>query len=113
MHAGVYLLFDGHVISNNSVIDVDKEERIRIFCYTNNTDCCRDSNTGGNWYFPNGELVLSKSASEQPTFLLSRRTEYLLLYANGFGAMERGQFLCQIPNANDKVESIYIRLCEL
>ena len=108
---GVYLFFDGRVYSNDSVIDLDKQDSFRITCYTNNTDCCRND---GNWYFPSGEEVLTMSESEPPTFVLNRRSSSSIqLFVYGLNALERGRFLCRVPNSNNEEESIFIRFCKL
>ena len=111
-HAGVYLYFDGDPISNNSYINLDEQSNFRIDCNTNKTDCCRSSDNGGNWYFPNGGLVSTRGKSVPPTFILTRRTSTISLSVYGLGVMERGRFHCRVPNSNDVEEDVYVRLCK-
>lgn len=101
-------MFNGQALSNNSYIDADEESDVRIFCITNNTDCCSNTRDNGNWYSPSGELIVSSA----PPPTVRRRSQMLELSTGDLDLVERGRFSCKIKNANYIEESIHFYLCE-
>ena len=81
-----------------------------LLCTTNLTACCRSSGIGemvgaiGNWYFPNGNRVLSSGS--QSSFFRSRGQMAVHLQRRRGG--EEGIYRCEIPDTMNVTQTIYI-----
>ena len=75
---------------------------------TNVTDCCRSVDTGesgiGNWFFPNGTQVPSPRRTWD--FYRTRGQSVVRLQRRRGGT--EGIYLCEIPDANNVIQTIYI-----
>ena len=78
-----------------------------LFCMTNLTACCRAPYTGengrnlGNWFFPNETRVPSKGD-------ISRSRAKMVICLNRRGGGEDGIYRCEIPDAMNVIQTIYI-----
>lgn len=100
--SGVFLLFRGQLIPNNSYFlyqDVGAHECCRVYCITNKVDCCGFvEQTYGEWYLPNGVKVLGGfENSNHHKFSRSRGFRRIGLYRHN-NPPERGHFSCQLPD---------------
>ena len=84
-----------------------------LLCITHQTACCRSSDTGGNgsvlgnWFFPNGTRVPSKTASgEEWDFYRDRGQMVVRLHRKRGG--EEGIYRCMIPDAMNVIQTRYI-----
>ena len=85
-----------------------------LLCMTNLITCCRPSDNGfvlGNWFFPNGTRVPSDTANvsgtnEQWDFYSSRGQMVVRLNRRRGG--EEGIYRCEIPDAMNVNQTIYI-----
>ena len=115
---GVWLTLKGAAIANNSYVDVDdigNNDEDALLCHTNKTACCRFSNAAGNWYFPNDGRVETTIDNMRLnlTSHFSRNRGTRLVRLLRFGApTERGRFYCQVPDANDEIQTIYVNIGE-
>ena len=81
-----------------------------LLCITKFTACCRRPYTGengtalGNWFFPNGTRVPSRG--EQYDF--SREREMMVVRLDRRGGGEEGIYHCEIPDAMNIIQTIYI-----
>ena len=80
-----------------------------LLCITNQTACCRSSDTGngfvlGNWFFPNGTRVLA--SGNQWDFRRSRGQMVVRLHRRRGG--EEGIYRCEIPDTMNVIQTIYI-----
>lgn len=85
-------------------------------CYTNLADCCHSAQVGdgmtlGEWYFPNGTKV-EFSEGQTTTFRRNRNQRVVNLWRRG-DPPERGRFHCEVPNADNVNQNIYVNICEL
>ena len=81
-----------------------------LFCITNQTACCRESNSGemgdvlGNWYFPNGTRVLGAGGELD---IYRTRGQMVVSMNRRRGGVE-GIYRCMIPDAMSVIQTIYI-----
>ena len=118
---GVSLSLRGADIPNDGYVDVSDigvgDDANALLCHTNKIDCCRSS--FGNWYYPNGTIVKSKSlnenGSDDKADIFAKNggsTSVVRLYSDG-SPTERGQFYCVVPNtAGDNQSTIYVNICK-
>ena len=82
-----------------------------LLCITNYTDCCRPTYTGemgsvlGNWYFPNGTRLPSRT-SIADDFYRTRGQMVVRLHRRRGGV--EGIYRCEIPGAMNVTQTIYI-----
>ena len=81
-----------------------------LLCRTNQTACCRPSDSGGNgsaignWFFPNGTRVPSSTGQLD---LYRTRGQMVVRLRRRRGG-EEGTYRCEIPDAMNVTQSIYI-----
>ena len=114
--AGVWLSLNGTDIANNSYVDINDigrgDNRNGLQCHTNNTDCCNGSTaTGSNWYFPDGTRVESPGIDSSYFFRL-RGPSVVHLRRRQTTPTERGRFRCQVSNAANISQTIYVNIGE-
>ena len=105
-------LLNGTTYQNNSIVTLGDigEDDSALLCITNQTACCRPSDTGdmvgglGNWYLPNGSRVPSEE--NQWDFFRSRGEMVVLMHRRRGG--EEGIYHCEIPDAMRVTQTIYI-----
>ena len=128
--AGVYLSLRGVAIANNSYVNIDSigsDDASALLCHTDKTDCCNatlspNGTTEGNWYYTNGDAVGTHDENEgsaltmddmsATSFTVNRGpSEVRLLLANS--PQEGGNFYCEVPDADDISQMLYVNICEL
>ena len=109
---------NGTTYNNNSLVTLEdiSEGDAALLCLTKATDCCRPPYTGamggvrGNWFFPNGTRVPSETdnstTNEWWDFYSTRGEMELSLHRRRGG--EDGVYRCEIPDASNVTQSIYI-----
>ena len=74
-----------------------------LVCVTSNinTMCCRDPGSGGpvgNWFYPDGTIVLGNSANPNGNFTRSSHTQQIRLNRKRTNAMSpTGVYTCEVP----------------
>jgi hypothetical protein len=110
--SGVFLSLKGEIIANNSYVGIDDigEDDDALLCHTNKTDCCHESyNRAGEWYFPNGMIVKIEGRSADE-FYRDRRAQVVRLNRRQGTFTVRGLFRCEVPDANNKWQTIYVNI---
>ena len=110
MHAlGVYFSIQSREVSNNSyllITDIGEGDCGALFCFTDNTLCCSDTRTGlGQWFYPNGSLIGTKSDGQN--FYVDRGPSVIRLNRRNNATSISGQFCCKVPDA----ASVSISVC--
>ena len=88
-------------------IGIDNKDS--LLCKTNSTECCRlqsDTNSStpsGNWFFPNGTSVPSKTVTN---FYRTRGHMVVRLHRRRGG--EEGIYRCEIPDSINVTQTLYI-----
>ena len=111
---GVWLLLDGQLYANKSVIELrnvfeSSDDSHSLMCVTPKRPCCGTRpNRHGEWFYPNQSTVSFSETGN--SFYITRRDDGTVrLHRRGFVLLTAavGQYCCQIPNANDITQ----RLC--
>ena len=102
---GISLSLNGMAVPNNSRISLDSIGRDLY-----NALICHTDNESGDWYYPNGKIVLSE---DHFNIASTRLTLTISLYShkgNGFVYLHRegvpsllGQFMCKTSSTNSRV----------
>ena len=124
--------FRGVSLPNNSYVDIGGFDDIgagvtqvcdaqALLCHTDKRDCCSPPQTSsrnklGDWYFPNRTAIVAITETFEKGlhdyFARNRDLGVIRLYVSGV-PLERGRFQCEVPNANDVMETLYANICEL
>ena len=94
--------------SNIHITDIGEGDCGALFCYTDLTECCRDSDTPGalgQWYYPNGSAV--GVISDRLDFYVDRGPSVVRLNRRNDAISTTGQFCCEILDAT----TTNIRIC--
>lgn len=112
----MYTSFLGKVLQNNSVVYINDIGRYEsdVTCTTGRIPCCRTHKIG-EWYFPNGNQVLSYSAQPILTVFHRNRNDDgdVNLYRRVAVVSPLGQFCCKIPDFFDTNHTLCVNICEL
>ena len=108
----VWFSLKGTTYQNNSLVTLEDigEGDGALLCVIDQTGCCRSPHTGatgpaiGNWFFPNGTRV--PSSGSQWDFHRTRGDMVVALHRRRGGV--DGVYLCEIPDAMDITQKIYI-----
>ena len=110
----VWFSLRGTTYRNNSIVFLEDigEGDDALLCITNHTACCRRPYTGvngsvlGNWFFPNESRV--PSSGDQWDFHRTRGQMVVRLHRRSGG--EEGIYRCEIPDAMNVTQTIYIQV---
>ena len=134
-------MLHGVNIPNDSFVDIDDVFNIEsgsanilsnaqsidraLLCVTDLQDCCAAPRTvHGNWYFPDGTIVLDTGNDFQSRFQVNRGPNAVIQGQKFYGSVHlfrryssapgRGRFRCELPSAvNPSVNQIlYVNICE-
>ena len=113
MHAAVGLLFRDSHHKNKSVVSLDDigEGADALLCLTNSLSCCEergDGMTGGMWYFPDSSPVPLGNQTSGHDMYITRGPGVVRLHRRGSSTMPVGILHCEIPDAREMNQSIYI-----
>ena len=108
----VWFSLNGTTYHNNSKVTLEDigDGEDGLLCRTNLTACCQRPYTGdngsaiGNWFFPNGSIVRSSSASWD--FHRTRGQMEVVLHRIRGG--EEGIYRCEIHDSKNINQTIYI-----
>ncbi len=84
---------------------------LSLVCVTRkvNTNCCRGSDhpgngSVGNWFYPNGTIVLGNSANPNEDFTKSSHTQQIRLNRKRPNVMSpAGVYTCQVPDGSNSL----------
>ena len=129
---GVSLLLQGKTIPNNSLVNLDdllyRTDTLQptnanglqtLMCVTDLVDCCETQRLG-NWYYPNGRIITSRSQGN--TFQTNRGQNEIVNNQQFYGSVRlwrrytpagRGLFRCELPDAKNVIQTLYVNICEL
>ena len=87
-------------------------------CVTDLEDCC-ETQAFGDWYYPDGTRVTGQGS---PTFQSNRGQNEVINGQQFYGSVrlwrrytpdERGLFHCELPDASNVVQTLYVNIREL
>ena len=99
---------------NNSIVILEDvgDGDDALLCKTNQIACCRPENTSflGNWFFPNETRVPSRftnaTSGERSDIYITR--DQMVVRMNRRRGGEEGIYHCEIPDAMNITQTIYI-----
>ena len=128
---GVSLQLRGEIVPNNSLFNLDDLQyhtdnnqptnangQQTLMCVTDLKDCC-DTEQLGNWYYPDGRTVVYNTGGA--TFQRNRGQNETIGSQNFYGSVrlwrrytptERGLFRCELQDAENVVQNLYVNICE-
>ena len=108
---------NGTVYQNNSLVTLEDigEGDDALLCMTDQPACCRPPyTTWGNWFFPNGTRVSAYVTYIQPVLYIQwgfyRTRGHMVVRLNHGRGGEDGIYRCEIPDAMNVTQTIYIGL---
>ena len=126
--SGVTVDLSGLALPNNSLVDFDDIPNLSITggvtndsvlnCRTDLEACCNDHLQNlpaplGEWYYPDGTaLPFDTSPGGGATFRRNRALMNVRLWRRATPT-ERGRFRCELPNAQNVNQTVYVNICEL
>ena len=118
----------GLALPNNSLVDFDDIPNLStdggatdvnaLNCRTDLEACCNADDQMlpapvGEWYYPNGTaLPFDTSLGGGTTFRRNRGLMNVRLWRRNTPP-ERGRFHCELPNAQNVNQTVYVNICEL
>ena len=103
--AGIYFSLRSKSYSDSSdilIADIGEGDIGALLCFTDLTQCCRNSDTPtgvgvlGQWLYPNGSAV---SAESDEDFYIDRGPSVVRLHRRSNASSPTGRFCCMIPDA--------------
>ena len=106
---------NGVLYPNNSVVDltaIGTDDRA-LFCFTNLTECCRNSDTTGDgslgdWKRPDQSKVFGLASVPYTSTYRTRRPSAVTLHRRDNAMEPTGVFTCEVPDAEGVDRSLYI-----
>ena len=112
--AALGFVLNGVNYSNGSTVlrtDIGEEDAA-LNCTTDSTTCCRNGfgeTRAGNFYFPNGSIVLREVDVPSDSYYRTRFS--MLIGLNRLPAATlTGQFRCEIPDASGTTVNLFINI---
>ena len=71
---------------------------------TTRTDCCtnmKGETRNGEWYYPNGDEVLTKGMNQD--FYRNRKTQQVILNRRNNAMSPTGNFCCELMNPTERI----------
>ena len=111
---GVYISHNGVFIEHDSSIlitDIGTSSPHQLVCDTDRTSCCMTSRTG-EWLYPNGELVMHTSASQEFGRDRSDNGEINLYRRDSDVMSPTGRFCCRVSDASGVEQTVCVNVGE-
>ena len=123
--SGVTVDLNGLTLLNDSLVDFDDIPNVPTLggvvddsvlnCRTDLAACCNAAQENvyasvGEWYYPNGTAVVFDTGGA--TFRRNRVLMNVRLWRRNTPP-ERGRFRCELPNAQNVTQTVYVNICEL
>ena len=106
---GVYFMLNGTMYINNSAVAMTSigERENALLCKTNKEDCCAGARIG-KFFYPNGVEVPIKMLKHE--FYRDRGDQVVRLNRRAVSGGIKGKYYCEVSDACDDVQRIYIEL---
>ena len=108
----MFLSLRGQSIANNSYVNINDigEYEDALLCHSDKPGCCSGPpNRAGEWYYPNGTRVETMGRSDDE-FYRDRGTQVVRLNHRPGSFTERGLFRCEVPDASNINQRIYMNI---
>lgn len=109
---GVYFLLNGVRMPYNNHTSININDigtgESALLCFTENTNCCGLPNRTGEWYYPDGTLILS--ASHGFDLFRNRGSQIVRLNRRNNAQSPTGRYCCEVPDADQVMQIICINI---
>ena len=112
--AGVGFYLNGSLYSNNSAISIRDvgEGTDALYCLTDRADCCAGAEDG-NWFLPGQDSPVPRDGeAAELDFSTSYGSSSVLLNRRNTNASLVGVYRCQVLDASNVIESVFITLLQ-
>ena len=96
--------------SNNSVVTITDigEGNISLYCISERSECCNssDGEERGDWFLPGQDSAVKGTLSAD--FSRRREPRAVLLGRRNNAVVPIGLYRCEVPDADDTIQSLYI-----
>ena len=91
--------------------DIGSTDNTALLCHTNHPVLSGSSNSGGDWFAPNGDKVGGLTSTTVPGFGRNRGPMVVRLQRRNTGTEpEQGIYYCVVEDAKDVPQTIYVGL---
>ena len=109
----MYLSLNGDIIPNHGYVmisDIGSNDNTALLCYTNrHATEGGGSNSGGEWFAPDGTRVGGLGSADVPGFGRNRAPMIVRLRRND-GTPDEGIYYCEVEDADDIPQTVYVGL---
>ena len=88
------------------ISDIGSTDNTALLCHTNRPPAMESSNSGGNWFAPDGTRV---NGMDVRGFKRNRGPMVVRLKTNS-GSPDEGMYVCRIQNSSNNLQSIFVGL---
>ena len=83
-----------------------------LYCFTNRTDCCRDSDesANGEWFFPDRSAVEGNGSVSTLDFSRNKRPSAVVLNRRNNAMGPTGLYCCEVLDARNESQLVYAGL---
>ena len=109
--AGVFML-GGITYPNNTAIileHIGEEDKNSLVCTTVHDRCCQTPRQG-NFYYPNGDRVLTQSVSTKDVYKTHNNGSISLKRRAGASSPPLGRYRCEIPDGRGILQNLFITI---
>ena len=109
----VYLSLNGDIIPNHGYVmisDIGFTDNTALLCHTNRPILSGSSNSGGDWFAPDGVTVGVLSSTTVPGFGRNRGDMVVRLLRRNTGTPEQGIYYCEVEDADLITQTVYVGL---
>ena len=125
--SGVTVALNGVTLPRDSLVDFDDIPNVStngsadvdvLNCRTDLVACCNAAQENvpapglGEWYYPNGTALVFDAQPGGATFRRNRVLMNVRLWRRATPP-ERGRFHCELPDAQNVTQTVYVNICEL
>ena len=109
-------MFGGITYPNNTAVileHIGEEDKNSFICTTSHSSCCQ-TGVQGNFYYPNGEPILSLSEASSPRRLYQTRNHgsISLKQKPGEAFPPLGRYRCEIPDGRGTLQNLFFTIGE-
>ena len=109
-------MFGGIIYPNNTAVileHIGEEDKNSFICTTSRGSCCQ-AGVQGNFYYPNGEPVLSLSEASSPRHLYQTRNHGSISLKQKPGEVfpPLGRYRCEIPDGRGTLQNLFFTIGE-
>ena len=109
----VYLSLNGEVIPNHGYVEISdigiSNDDTALLCHTNKSPPPGSTQSGGNWFAPDGDRVGGLDSTDVPGFERNRGPMVVRLRRKD-GTPNEGIYRCEVNDAAETPQTVYVGL---